>query len=124
MEIKLKRYHQIYIILLEGELDLYNAPELEKVFQNLIKKGVKSFVLDLGNINYIDSSGVGMLLKLNSITKEENLDFVMSTVEGEVLNVLNLTNLIKFFPIEPGYREALKKLLNKTSTANGVAIND
>ena len=124
MEIKLKKYHNICIIFPAGELDLYNAPELERIFNNMITKGFKAFVLDLGNVNYIDSSGVGLLLKLKSTAEKKKIDYLMSTIEGEVLNVLRLTNLIQFFPIEADFQKAVKKLLKSISLVNGAKIND
>ncbi|MDC7125527.1 MAG: STAS domain-containing protein [Spirochaetales bacterium] len=119
MEIKLKRFHGIYIIFIEGELDLYNAPKLETAFTTLVDKGVDSLILDLGRISYIDSSGIGLLLKLNSKAKKEQLGFVLSGVGGEVLHVLQLTNLIDFFPRAKTYREGLESLLNHKKAANG-----
>ena len=111
MEIKLKKYQDIHVLLLEGELDLYNAPNLEKVFMSLKNRGVESYVLDFERISYIDSSGVGILLKLNGIANGGQLNFVLSGVDGEVLNVLELTNLIRFFPVEPDFRSAIKRLV-------------
>ncbi|MDC7227560.1 MAG: STAS domain-containing protein [Spirochaetales bacterium] len=124
MEIKLKKYHDIYIMVLEGELDLYNAPELEKVFQTLVNQGIRVFILDFEKVSYIDSSGVGILLKLNGIANGRDFDFILSAVDGEVLNVLKLTNLIQFFPMEPDYTNAVKKLLKESPPKSGVSIND
>lgn len=113
MEIKLKKINTIYILLLEGELDLYNATNVEKAFNIIIKKGATSVIVDFSNTSYIDSSGVGLLLKLNSLAKAQQLDFLLSGVNGEVLNVLKLTNLIKFFPQVDSYREGIKSLMVK-----------
>ena len=118
MEIKLKKYQEIFIMFLDGELDLYNAPELEKTFMSLINKKAKYYVLDFEKVTYIDSSGVGVLLKLNGVAKSMQLKFVLSGVEGEVLNVLKLTNLIQFFPLADDYREGIKNIMN------GVVDND
>lgn len=124
MEIKLKKYQNIYIIMLEGELDLYNAPKLENVFNSLVSKNIASFVVDFNDVDYIDSSGVGILLKIHSITKSKNLSFLLSSVSGEVLNVFTLTNLVKFFSISEDYQQGIKRLLKKTVTQNGAVIND
>ena len=125
MEIKLKRFKSIYIMMLEGELDLYNAPRLEKLFISLSSKGVRSFLIDFSSVSYIDSSGVGTLLKLNSIARSGSLDLVLCSIEGEVMNVLKLTNLIQFFPSAENYREGIRKLLRESQHINhGAEVND
>lgn len=113
MEIKLKRYRNIHILLLTGELDLYNAPKLEKGFDTLRKRGIKTLIIDFSEISYIDSSGVGILLKLKRMSEPQTMNFILSGVTGEVLNVLSLTNLLQFFRIEKTHQIALKKLLQK-----------
>ncbi len=112
MEIQHKKFRDIHILFLSGELDLYNATSLEKLFTNLIKKEVKNIILDFENINYIDSSGIGVLLKLKSLSSESSVLFSLSNVTGEVLNVLKLTNLIQFFEIADNYETAIRKAIN------------
>jgi anti-sigma B factor antagonist len=124
MEIKLRKYRDIYILMLKGELDLYNATDLERMFLTLVNKGIDSFILDFEDIVYIDSSGVGILLKLNRIAKGKDLNFMLSGVNGEVLNVLTLSNLIKFFPVTDTYQKAVKKLLKQTDALSGEARID
>lgn len=120
MEIKIRKYRDIHIIILEGELDLYNAPDLERAFTALMNKGVSSFILDFEKVNYIDSSGVGILLKLRNLSDGNNLRFLLSSIEGEVSNVLKLTNLFRLFISVPDYRSGVKvierNLISRRST--------
>lgn len=111
-------------MLLNGELDLYNAPRLEKIFNALVQKDKLSFIIDFENVKYIDSSGIGVLLKINGIAKGRDLDFILSSINGEVHNVLKLTNLIQFFPIVENYQSGVKKLLKNTRFSNGEAASD
>jgi anti-sigma B factor antagonist len=125
MEIKLKKHRKIYLIILSGELDLYNAPKLERAFSSLKAKGAEFLIIDFDEVDYIDSSGVGILIKLKSLSASGKIVFMLSGIKGEVLNVLKLTNLIKFFPISPTLQSGIKKLLGDTEKLpDGASIDD
>ena len=111
MDIKINKYRNIYILMMFGELDLYNAPRLEKAFLALKEKGINYFVIDFEKISYIDSSGVGTLLKLKNISENSGLVFLLSSIKGEVLNVLELTNLLQFFSVTENYKTGIRKIL-------------
>jgi len=108
MEIRIRKFREIYIIILEGELDLYNAPRLEACFRTVHSRGAAALILDFENVTYIDSSGIGILLKLKNMSSENSLKFTISGVDGEVLNVLKLTNLLPFFSLAENYRQGIR----------------
>ncbi len=61
MERKIER--QTLHVFLTGELDMKNATELKNTIDMEIdKKGIKTVVLHMGDLNFIDSSGLGVLL--------------------------------------------------------------
>ena len=49
------------IIRLEGEVDLFHSRDLKMLFSQLMDKGVKALVINLKEVGYIDSSGIGVL---------------------------------------------------------------
>ncbi|MFT5171668.1 MAG: anti-sigma B factor antagonist [Candidatus Marinamargulisbacteria bacterium] len=49
------------VVRVEGEIDIYTCPDLQTVFGDLITGGHDSFILDLENIQYIDSTGLGTI---------------------------------------------------------------
>lgn len=116
MEINIKRFKTIYIFLLNGELDLYNASKVEKYFHSVCSRDITALILDFEDVSYIDSSGLGSLLKLKSLSSEKKLNFCLSSVTGEVLNVLKLTNLTRFFSISENYQQGIKNFLNGADT--------
>jgi anti-sigma B factor antagonist len=110
MNIRIKKYREVYLLILEGELDLYHSHEMEKLFLKLCDSGADRFVIDFSGIRYIDSSGVGTLIKLKNLGIQRGLALMFSGITGEAYNVLSLANLLDFFPRETHFREALKKL--------------
>jgi len=119
MNITIKKYREVYLLILEGELDLYHSHEMEKLFQKLCDRGATRFVIDFSGIRYIDSSGVGTLIKLKNMGTRRGLSLMFSGITGEAYNVLNLANLLDFFPRETDFREALKKLSARDTSGSG-----
>jgi anti-sigma B factor antagonist len=113
MEIKLRRYNEIYIIDISGDMDLYNAHRLKDVVARLIEKGVKELVVNLEKVDYLDSSGVGSLIHVYTQVKQRSLQLRIAHVHGSVEKVIRLTKLIDYFPIVDSVKTALLELSGK-----------
>ena len=87
-------------ILIEVKsLDASNALELKNLLKDLDLKGKDRLVLNLKNIEFIDSSGIGALL---SIYKQYNQNVSLKQPTSPVLSVLELLRLHRIFEIESG----------------------
>ncbi len=110
MEIKLKKYSSVYIIEVMGDMDLYSAFELKDVVTKMLSKGIKKFVLDLEKVDYIDSSGIGVLIHVYSTIKKSGNMLKIANVHGSVEKVIRLTKLTHYFPIAGTLKEAIASL--------------
>ena len=110
MEIKLRRIGSIYIIDIIGEMDLYHAFKLKSVVQKMIAKNIHHYVINLEQVGYIDSSGIGALLYVHSELKKKRLLLKIAHVHGSVKKVIQLTKLMEYFPIVDNLSEAIKQL--------------
>ena len=110
MEIKLKKYSSIYIVEIVGDMDLYSAFELKDIIAKMLAKGISLFILDLGKVDYIDSSGIGVLIHTYSTIKKANKKLKITGVHGSVEKVIRLTKLTQYFPIVPTSKEAVAQL--------------
>ncbi len=106
----MRRYASVYIIDVRGDMDLYNAHELKNIVDRLLENGVGLFVVNLENVEYIDSSGVGALIHVYSAVKQRNLRLKIANVHGSVEKVIRLTKLLEYFPIAEDVRAAVKEL--------------
>lgn len=111
MELKLRRYEDVFILDVIGDLDLYNAPALKEMFVKLLEKKITRFVINMERVDYLDSSGVGSLLNIYALVKQKGLDFFLSNVHGTVQKVLTLTRLQGYFPETASAEEAVKKIV-------------
>ncbi len=107
MDLKIRKNGEIYIIDVNGEMDLYNSYKLKELVMKMLEKNVKNFIINLEQVDYIDSSGIGALIYICSTMKKMNLKFAISNVHGSVKKVIELTKLMGYFPIANSVEEAL-----------------
>ena len=107
MELKIRKNGDVYIIDVTGEMDLYNSYKLKELVVKMLEKNVKNFVINLEQVDYIDSSGIGALIYICSTIKKMNLKLAISNIHGSVKKVIELTKLMRYFPIANSVEEAL-----------------
>lgn len=110
MELKIRKIAEIYIVDASGEMDLYNSYKLKELVSKMIEKNIKSIVINLEDIEYIDSSGIGALIYIFSTTKKQNIGCYISGVKGSVRKVIELTKLADFFAMSQDVNEAVQLL--------------
>ena len=110
MELKIRKNGEIYIVDVNGEMDLYNSYKLKELVMKMLEKNVKKFVINLEQVDYIDSSGIGALIFICSTLKKMNLKLSISNVHGSVKKVIELTKLRGYFPISNSVEEAVLSL--------------
>ncbi|MDA8425618.1 MAG: anti-sigma factor antagonist [Treponema sp.] len=110
MELKIRKNGENYIIDVNGEMDLYNSYKLKELVMKMLEKKVERFIINLENVDYIDSSGIGALIYICSTIKKMSLKLVITNIHGSVKKVIELTKLMGYFPIAQTIDEALKKM--------------
>jgi anti-sigma B factor antagonist len=108
MNIKLsKNDGDIYLIDLFGVLDLYSSNELKDIIMKMIENKIERIIINLKDVNILNSSGVGALIYISSTLKKINCPLVIIAPEGPVLNALELTRLRSYFTIVSSLKEAV-----------------
>ena len=82
-----------------GEVDLYTAPALRERIASLIDGGVRRLVVNLEEVGFLDSSGLGVLIGALRRLKEHDGVLRLVCNEGSTLKVLTVTGLDKVFQI-------------------------
>lgn len=82
-----------------GEVDLYTAPALRDRMASLIDGGVRRLVVNLEEVGFLDSSGLGVLIGALRRLKEHDGVLRLVCNEGSTLKVLTVTGLDKVFQI-------------------------
>lgn len=110
MDITLNSHDESGHTVLEvaGEVDVYTAPTLRDRITDLLDAGQRRLVVDLGTVEFIDSTGLGVLVGALNRAKElgGNLDLVCS--QERVLKLLRITGLDKVFTVHGSLGNAVK----------------
>lgn len=111
MGMSLKKEKDVVVLSLEGNvlgnLQIEELKEmLEDVLESLESKNNK-VVVNLGNVDYIDSSGLGFLLIINAKLKKIDSKLVFANVRDKVKEIFLLTKINEFFKVFDSLDEAL-----------------
>ena len=109
MEISQREKDGITILDIQGEIDLYNAPEIKDIIQKLIEAQKYNVIINLEKVSYIDSSGIAALISSLSNLKKYQGGLKIINVYASVKKVFELTKLTSFFEIYESEGEALAK---------------
>ncbi|GAB1432581.1 anti-sigma factor antagonist [Spirochaetota bacterium] len=110
MELKIRKSANNYIIDVIGEMDLYNSYKLKELVMKMLEKKVERFIINLENVDYIDSSGIGALIYICSTIKKMSLKLIITNIHGSVKKVIELTKLMGYFPITNSIEEAILQM--------------
>jgi len=92
---------------------------LREIVRELADKGNKKLILNLGEVQYIDSSGVGELVKTHTTVRNQGGRLKLVNLNKRVNDLLQLTRLSAVFDIEKDEASAIKSL--GRSPSQGVA---
>lgn len=111
MEFTVDKYENYSIATINDEkVDSTLAPELKSEFMTLAQDGVKSLIINMGGVKYVDSSGLSALLVGNrSFT--ENGAFVLFNVNDHVMKLISISQLDKVMTVVASQEEAADYVL-------------
>ena len=109
MNISLATRHEgdYTIIKCGGELDIVTVPRLRELFADLIADGHYHLVVDLRGVEFLDSTGLGVLVGgLKRVDPHEGSLQLVCTQE-RILNLFHVTGLTNVFSIHSTVNDAL-----------------
>jgi anti-sigma B factor antagonist len=88
------------LIAVDGELDLATAPELRDVLVALPEEGAREVTLDLTGLEFIDSTGLSVLVMAFTRERAAGGSLVIRNPSQSVTRILEITGLVSVFTIE------------------------
>ena len=88
------------VVNLSGSIYVEEAAQIRESLIGYIEKGHKTFVVDLGNVDYIDSSGLGTLEAIQKRALQNGGSVIIKNLKGLVKDLFELTRLTKVFEIQ------------------------
>ncbi len=99
LEIRTQVEEGVSEVWLRGELDAYSAPRVRELLQTLILGEQPSVVVDLAGLDYIDSSGLGVLVSALRQARDNGGQITLAHPSPVVARVLQITGLHRVFPV-------------------------
>ena len=85
----------VVVLKLEGKLNMVSAPRLREEILSAVAAGNSRVSVDLAEVNFIDSSGLGALINGLKSTRQAGGDLRIAAPTEQVRLVLELTNIDK-----------------------------
>jgi anti-sigma B factor antagonist len=109
MEVKTQETDNGVVIKLEGEKMLgYSANDFHEAIENAIEKNKKKIVIDLSNVQFISSWGIGILMYGYTTTTNYGGVFRLAAVSEKIIEVLTKIKVDNFFEKYTTVEEALR----------------
>lgn len=102
LKLRVARYGETCLIHLVGELDLANAESLERELDAALNDGAGQVVIDMGDLSFIDSTGIALLVTALSRGGEEGRVRFLRSRATAVTRVLQLTGVEERLPFVDG----------------------
>ena len=100
MDIDIRRFGEVQVIRLRGSLTL-GAPvdDLRQTLEQALGEGDRNLVLNLSDVRWIDSSGIGALVKSLTAAKQSGGSLKLVNPSKPALQTLKMCNLLPLFEV-------------------------
>jgi anti-sigma B factor antagonist len=100
------------IVTLEGEIDIYSAPQFKEVLVNGIEGGARRVIVSLADVTFIDSTALGVLVSGAKRVRPRNGSLDIICTDENIIRIFEITGLDRIFGIYPSRAEAVKAALS------------
>ena len=100
IESKLNNENDFWDISLKGELDVSTADKLKEYLHNLADEKILDMKINLDKLDYIDSTGLGVMIGVLKKLKTDNKEMHILNPKSNVKKIFTITGLDKIFKME------------------------
>ncbi len=99
----------VAVVAMEGRIVLgEESNALREAVKSLLAKNQKKIVLNMDNVTYIDSAGLGTLVATHHSAKAQNAALRLSNLGSKFQEILQVTKLLTVFEVFPSEAEAVR----------------
>ena len=99
MQIKYRNYNNVLYVMLDGELDEHTAKftskKLDEVFMSTISKQI---IIDLSELKFMDSTGIGVLIGRYKRIKSENKQIYIANPNNQIEKIFRMSGIYEIMP--------------------------
>jgi anti-sigma B factor antagonist len=101
----------VEVVLVEGEVDIASASRLISVLNSSVAEAIKSVVVDLTRVGFMDSTGLALLINANRRLSLRRKGFAVVCPPGHLLRVFEITDMIETLRVCPDQESAARASL-------------
>ena len=105
MEITIRDLNNHKILEINGDVDYFSVSELKNSVFKLVNEKTPSIILNLANVEYMDSSGIGMILTAHKAMQGYNGAIGILKVRDDIMSLLKLATVDTFVKIYKSEKE-------------------
>ena len=91
---------QLWVLVLEGEVDLHTAGTLKNAVNEMLEEKKGSIRIMGDHLEYIDSTGLSVFIGALKHLQKENLNILVRDLKPSIKKLLNITGLDKIIVVE------------------------
>ena len=95
------------MVELSGDVDLHRANELRTVLLEILGKKAQQLVIDMEEVNFMDSSGLATLVEALQLTRRNGGQLRLTGLQRRVRSILEIARLDTIFEVYETQGEAL-----------------
>ena len=95
------------VLTVRGEIDVYTAPRLRQTIVDLVEAGARDIVVDMEQVDFLDSTGLGVLVEGLKRVRSRQGDLALVATQDKILKIFDITGLSKAFQIHDSVAGAL-----------------
>lgn len=107
--VKRKDINEISVLYLKGYLDAHTAIDFENALQELVSESRVCIIVNLSELDYISSAGLGVFMGFIEDIREKNGDIKMAEPSDKVMRVFELLGFQVLYQIYQSEEEAIMK---------------
>ena len=109
MNLNLEKINGYTVLFVQEErIDAHNSDELKGAVLRLLEQGEVNIIVQLGQVRFIDSSGLGALLSGYKNAAAKSGKLAIANFQQQVLSMFELTRLDRVFEIYADLNEAFE----------------
>ncbi len=108
MPLEIEKSGSVGIIRVEGAINSGNSAKFQETLREMLDEGSTTIILDLKELFYICSLGIGIIAKTRGELKERQGKLVLQSPREDIRKLLTMLRLDKIIPIADSREEALE----------------
>jgi anti-anti-sigma factor len=108
MRINTQNYNDVTVIELQGEFDNDVADSLKATVTGSVASQRRRVILDMSNINFIDSQGLELLLWMHQYCRQNRVQLKLAGLDENCRTILEITRLMDEFDCHAELAGAVK----------------